>query len=106
MLANKDSDTTWIVQKFMTALKADDPFFDYRIHLDDNNEVDSVVWQTGKSQGAFEKYSRQFFLDARKSENMNLIDMRYATCVVIDPNHLFIPLQNLLYSRSQRTDTN
>ena len=52
-----------------------DPFFDYIIHLG----------------GAFEKYGRQIFLDTRKSENMNSIDMRALTLVVIDGNHSFIP---------------
>ena len=75
----------------MTAMKARNPFFGYRIHLDDNNEVDCVVWQTGSSRGAFEKYGRQIFLDARKSKNMNSIDMRAVTLVVIDPNCSFIP---------------
>ena len=70
LLGTKDSDTTWIIQKSMATLKADDSFFDYRIHLDDNNKVDCAVWQTGKSRGALERYGRQIFLDARKSKNM------------------------------------
>ena len=91
LLANQDEDTAWIVQKFMTETKHNDSSFDYRINLDVNNEVDCVVWQTGKSRGAFEKYGCQIFLDTRKSENMNSLDMRALSLVVIDANHSFIP---------------
>ena len=78
LLATKYFDTTWIVQKFMTALKADDPFFDYRIHFDDNNEVDCVVWQTGKSRGALEKYSDGDHADMRVDNfaQLSMVDLK------------------------------
>ena len=101
LLANQDSDTTWIVSRFMTETKDRDPFFDYRIHLDVSNEVDCVVWQTGRSRGAFEKYGRQIFLDTWKSKNMNSMDMRAVTLVVIDGNRSFIPaLESFVFEES------
>ena len=84
LIANCDASTTWIVTKLMIRLAENDPFFDFRIHYDDHDECDVVTWQVGESRGGLQRYHSHIFLDARKSENMNSINMRYLSIICVD----------------------
>lgn len=91
LITNSDADTTWIVTKLMFRLAEQDEYFDFRIHYDKNDDCDLVTWQTGFSRGSFTLYHSHLFLDARKSENMNSINMRYLSIVGVDANNQLYP---------------
>ena len=91
LITNSDGNTTWIVTRLMHRLAEQDEYFDYRMHFDDQGQCDLVNWQVGHSRGLLQTYHSHLFADARKSENMNTINMRYLSLVGIDANHGIFP---------------
>lgn len=83
---NTNGDNSWIVTRLMQRLKADDPYFDFRLHTDENDHVNVVTWQVGACRGALQKYGDIVFLDTRNNENMNCLNMQYMSFVIIDGN--------------------
>ena len=81
--ANTNGDNSWIVTRLMQRLKANDPYFDYRLHFDENDLVDCVTWQVGACRAALMKFGDKIFLDTRNNENMNCLNMGYMSFVVI-----------------------
>jgi hypothetical protein len=75
----------------MQRLKANDPYFDYRLHFDENDLVDCVTWQVGACRAALMKFGDKIFLDTRNNENMNCLNMGYMSFVVIDGNKRMLP---------------
>ena len=76
----------------MNRLKEQDAYFDFRMHYDDQDQVDAVLWQTGPMRAALQLYGHVgSCVDARKSEVMNAIRMRYISFVVADANKQIAP---------------
>lgn len=99
--ASTNGDNSWIVTRLMNRLKANDPYFDFRIHTDENDHVDCVTWQVGASRAALMKYGDKVFLDTRNNENMNCINMQYMSFVVIDGNKRMLPAsESFVFSES------
>ena len=51
-----------IVTRLMNRLKDEDPYFDYRLHYDQHQQVDAVAWQTGPMRAALRSMDRQLAL--------------------------------------------
>lgn len=71
VIQNAGCDVSWVVSRLMKRLKSADPYFDFRMHYDNNGQVDAVVWQTGPMRAGLQLYGRCASFDMRKSENMN-----------------------------------
>ena len=92
LISNSNGDNSWRVSRLMDRLKEADPdYFDFRLNLDANDQVDCVTWQVGPCRAALIKYGSKLFLDTRKNENMNSANMQYLSIIVIDDNHQIIP---------------
>jgi hypothetical protein len=78
---NCNGENSWIVWRLMERLRADDKYFDFRINVDVNNNVDVVTWQTGLCRSAFERYCHIIYLDVCNNENMNSLNMKYLSMI-------------------------
>lgn len=100
--ANTNGENSWIVLRLMDRLKAEDPYFDYRVHTDQNDHIDCVTWQIGVSRAALSRYGDKVFLDTRNNENMNCIGMQYMSFIVIDGNKQMIPAsESFVFTESE-----
>ena len=97
VVTNSSGATSWKVLDLLQRLKAADTHeFDYRIHKDSTGHIDAFTWQTGVHRAAFQLHGSAIFLDARKSERMNGLGMKYMTLVAIDANNKFWPISHSL----------
>jgi hypothetical protein len=90
-VGNSDPEKTWIVTSLMNKLKNEDPYFDFRLHYDEHQQVDAVVWQTGPMRAALRLYGQTACFDTRNSDNMNTLRMRYMSFILQDANNQIVP---------------
>ena len=108
LIQNTNGDTTSLIHRLMGRFKeADTASFDCRMYYDENGLITCLTWQTGAMRAASILYGDIVFLNARKSENMNIDRVRYQSMVVIGSNKNVLPVsESLLYEESNESYIN
>lgn len=91
-ISNTSNGESWQVLSLMRGILAADPErFRYRIHYNDEGQIDGIMWQDGRSRAALSKHGAKAFWDMRLAEGQNRDGYVYCAWILIDSNRQICP---------------
>jgi hypothetical protein len=79
----RTTDTGWKAKRFLELIKENSPGFDFRIHYDEDERPDAVVWMAASMRKNWLRYGNVIFLDAMKRK-LNSLHWPYIGLVGFD----------------------